>query len=311
MGQDAQMAAEINPGKSAVNGLVELFLDYLVVECGLAENSVKAYRRDLAHFCAYLAARKKPEFGALKARDIVGFLTHEKARGLSANSISRALAAIRMLFKFLAVEDKIPKNVASTLQSPHLWRRLPNVLDVGDVEALLEAPDTSKPLGIRDRAIIEVMYATGARVSETADLTLDGVNFDFGFLRCFGKGAKERVVPIGRRAVEALKEYLRLVRPKLDRNGSRLLFLSRSGKRLSRETIWARVKRYALMAGLRKKVSPHTLRHSFATHLLQGGADLRAVQEMLGHSSIATTQIYTHVDKNRLKWVHKKFHPRA
>jgi len=305
------MAAQMNPGNSAVNELVELFLDYLVVECGLAENSVKAYRRDLAHFCAYLAARKKPEFGAVKARDIVGFLTHEKARGLSANSISRALAAIRMLFKFLAVEDKIPKNVASTLQSPHLWRRLPNVLDVGDVEALLEAPDTSKPLGIRDRAIIEVMYATGARVSETADLTLDGVNFDFGFLRCFGKGAKERVVPIGRRAVEALKEYIRLARPKLDRNGSRLLFLSRSGKRLSRESIWARVKRYALMAGLRKKVSPHTLRHSFATHLLQGGADLRAVQEMLGHSSIASTQIYTHVDKNRLKWVHKKFHPRA
>jgi len=305
------MAAEMNPGNSAVNKLMELFLDYLVVECGLAENSVKAYRRDLAHFCAYLAARKKAEFGALKARDIVGFLTHEKARGLSANSISRALAAIRMLFKFLAVEGKIPKNVASTLQSPHLWRRLPNVLDVGDVEALLKAPDTSKPLGIRDRAIIEVMYATGARVSETADLTLDGVNFDFGFLRCFGKGAKERVVPIGRRAVEALKEYLRLVRPKLDRNGSRLLFLSRSGKRLSRETIWARVRRYALMAGLRKKVSPHTLRHSFATHLLQGGADLRAVQEMLGHSNIASTQIYTHVDKNRLKWVHKKFHPRA
>ena len=305
------MAAEMNPGNSAVNKLMELFLDYLVVECGLAENSVKAYRRDLAHFCAYLAARKKAEFGALKARDIVGFLTHEKARGLSANSISRALAAIRMLFKFLAVEGKIPKNVASTLQSPHLWRRLPNVLDVGDVEALLKAPDTSKPLGIRDRAIIEVMYATGARVSETADLTLDGVNFDFGFLRCFGKGAKERVVPIGRRAVEALKEYLRLVRPKLDRNGSRLLFLSRSGKRLSRETIWVRVRRYALMAGLRKKVSPHTLRHSFATHLLQGGADLRAVQEMLGHSNIASTQIYTHVDKNRLKWVHKKFHPRA
>jgi len=301
----------MNPGKSAANELVELFLDYLLVECGLAENSVTAYRRDLAHFCAYLAARKKTEFGAVRARDIVGFLTHEKARGLSANSISRALAAIRMLFKFLAVEDKIPRNVASTLQSPHLWRRLPDVLDVGDVEALLEAPDTSKPLGIRDRAIIEVMYATGARVSETADLTLDGVNFDFGFLRCFGKGAKERVVPIGRRAMEALKDYIRLVRPKLDRTGSRLLFLSRSGKRLSRETIWARVKKYALVAGLRKKVSPHTLRHSFATHLLEGGADLRAVQEMLGHANIATTQIYTHVDKNRLKWVHKKFHPRA
>ena len=294
-----------------MNELVNLFLDYLSVECGLAANSVKAYRRDLALFCTYLTARKKPGFGAVRARDIVGFMTHEKARGLAANSISRELAAIRMLFKFLTVEGKVPKNVASTLESPHLWRRLPDVLDVADVEALLDAPDTTKPFGIRDRAILEVMYATGARVSETADLRLDGVNFDFRFLRCFGKGSKERVVPIGARAVDALKAYVGQVRPKLDRRGGPLLFLSKSGRRLGRENIWALVRKHALAAGLRKKVSPHTLRHSFATHLLQGGADLRSVQEMLGHANIATTQIYTHVDKDRLKAVHKKFHPRA
>ena len=294
-----------------MNKLVELFLDYLTVECGLAENSIKAYRNDLVHFCAYLAARKKADLAAVRARDIVGFLTHEKARGLSANSISRALAAVRMLFKFLAVEGAIPKNVASTLESPHLWRRLPDVLDIADIEALLDAPDTSKPLGVRDRAIIEVMYATGARVSETADLKLHDVNFDLGFLRCFGKGSKERIVPIGRRAVEALEDYVARVRPQLDKNESPLLFLSKSGRRLGRRDIWVRVKKWALAAGLRKKVSPHTLRHSFATHLLEGGADLRAIQEMLGHANIATTQIYTRVDKSRLKWVHKKFHPRA
>lgn len=291
--------------------LVQLFLDYLTVECGLADNSVRAYRRDLARFCAYLETRRRTTFDAVKAHDIVGFMTHEKARGLSANSISRALAAIRMLFRFLASEDKIPRNVATTLQSPHLWRRLPDVLDVGDVEALLAAPDTSRPLGVRDRAILEVMYATGARVSETAGLRLNDVNFEVGFLRCFGKGSRERVVPIGQRAIAALKEYIATVRPKLDRRGSDLLFLTKSGGRLARENIWIRVRRYALAAGLRKHVSPHTLRHSFATHMLEGGADLRAVQEMLGHANIATTQIYTHVDASRLKSVHKKFHPRA
>ena len=290
---------------------MELFLDYLTVECGLAENSIRAYRRDLARFCAHLAVRKKTAFAAVKPRDIVAFMTHEKARGLSASSIARALAAIRMLLRFLTVEDRIPKNVASTLESPHLWRRLPDVLDVKDVEALLDAPDPSKPLGARDRAILEVMYATGARVSETADLKFADVNFDFRFLRCFGKGAKERVVPIGKRAVEALRAYVDRVRPRLDRNDSPLLFLSKSGRRLGREAIWARVRKHALAAGLRKKVSPHTLRHSFATHMLQGGADLRSIQEMLGHANIATTQIYTHVDKERLKAVHKKYHPRA
>ena len=290
---------------------VEQFLEYLTVECGLAENSIAAYRNDLSHFCAYLTGRGKRAFGEVRARDIVGFLTHEKARRQSASSISRALAAVRMLFKFLTVEGHIPKNVASTLESPHLWRRLPDVLSVDDVEALLAAPDTSKPLGVRDRAILEVLYATGARVSETADLKLADVNFDFQFLRCFGKGSKERVVPIGARAVEAVKRYVLEVRPRLDKSGSPLLFLSKSGRRLRRETIWASVRKYALTAGLRKKVSPHTLRHSFATHLLEGGADLRSVQEMLGHANIATTQIYTHVDKDRLKTVHKKYHPRA
>jgi len=290
---------------------VRAFLEYLVVECGLAENSIQAYRRDLRHFCAYLATRRKPGLGSVKAQDIVGFLTREKARGLSANSVSRELVAVRMLFKFLAVEGRVAKNVASTLESPHLWRRLPDVLDVGDVEALLAAPSPAEPLGLRDRALLEVMYATGARVSEAAGLKLEWVNFDFRFLRCFGKGSKERIVPIGRRAVEALRAYLERARPRLDRRGSPFLFLSKSGRRLRRENIWARVRKHARAAGLRKKVSPHTLRHSFATHLLQGGADLRSVQEMLGHANIATTQIYTHVDKDRLKAVHKKYHPRA
>jgi integrase/recombinase XerD len=294
-----------------MNELVELFLDYLAVECGLAANSIASYRRDLKRFCAYLSSRGKTGLGDVKSRDIVGFLTHERARGLSTNSASRALAAIRMLFRFLTVEGKVPKNVASTLESPHLWRRLPTVLDVDDVEALLNAPDPDKPLGLRDRAILEVMYATGARVSEAADLRVENVNFDFQFVRCFGKGSKERIVPIGKRAVAALRKYVGGPRPRLDRKGSPFLFLSKSGRRMSRENLWALVRKYALVAGLRKKVSPHTLRHSFATHLLEGGADLRSVQEMLGHVNIATTQIYTHVDKDRLRTVHKQFHPRA
>jgi integrase/recombinase XerD len=294
-----------------VNELVRLFLEYLVVECGLAENTLEAYRRDLAHFCAYLAERKKPDFAAVRPRDIVAFLAREKARGLSANSIARELAAVRMLFKFLAVEDKVPRNVASPLQSPHLWRRLPNVLDPAEVDALLAAPDPETPFGCRDRALLEVMYATGARVSETADLKLDDVHFDFGFLRCFGKGSKERIVPVGRRALRALRDYVERVRPRLNKHDRPFLFLSRSGRRLRRDNIWDRVRKHARAAGLRKNVSPHTLRHSFATHLLAGGADLRSVQEMLGHASISTTQIYTHVDKDRLKSVHKKYHPRA
>ncbi len=294
-----------------MNELIKLFLDYLAVECGLAENSIRGYRKDLEHFTAHLTGRGKTDLNTVKSQDIVGFLTHEKARGLSTNSISRALVAVRMLFKFLAVEGKIARNVASTLESPHLWRRLPSVLTVDEVEALLNAPDTKKPLGLRDRAILEVMYATGARVSETADLKFANVNFDFQFLRCFGKGSKERVVPVGRRAVEVMKEYVETVRTRLNRHDSPLLFLSKTGRRLGRENVWALVKKYALAAGLRKKVSPHTLRHSFATHMLQGGADLRSIQEMLGHANIATTQIYTHVDADRLKSVHKQFHPRA
>jgi integrase/recombinase XerD len=216
-----------------------------------------------------------------------------------------------MLFKFLAVEGKVPKNVASSMQSPHIWRRLPDVLNVADVEALLAAPDPAKRFGPRDRALLEVMYATGARVSEAAHLKVDDVHFDLGFLRCFGKGSKERVVPIGKRAVTALQDYIQGERLRLDRAHSPVLFLSKSGRPLCRESIWRLVRGYALRAGLNKKVSPHTLRHSFATHLLQGGADLRVVQEMLGHANIATTQIYTHVEKDRLKAVHKSFHPRA
>ena len=294
-----------------MDALVQLFLDYVVVECGLAKNTIAAYRRDLDHFRDYLSSRGKEDLASLKPHDILGFLAFEKTRGLSVNSVSRALAAVRVFFRFLSVEGKVPVNVASTLESPHLWHRLPDVLDLADVERLLDAPDTAQPLGIRDRAILEVMYATGARVSETADLRLDGLALESGYVRCFGKGSKERVVPIGASACNWLERYMRKVRLRLAKSPSPILFLSKSGRRLNRENIWALVRKHALAAGISKHISPHTLRHSFATHLLHGGADLRSVQEMLGHANIATTQIYTHVDKDRLKAVHKKFHPRA
>jgi integrase/recombinase XerD len=291
--------------------LVAQYLDYLAVELGLAGNSLAAYRRDLKQFVAYLLGRGIDGFRTVRPQHVLGFLTHERSRGLSTNSVARELAAVRMLFKYLAVEGHVPRNVTAPLRSPYLWRRLLDVLDVGDVDELLAAPDPDRPLGLRNRALLEVMYATGARVSETADLRVEDVNLEYGFARCFGKGSKERVVPLGRRAIAAVRAYLHGERPRLDRRDSERLFLTKSGNRMSRVRIWALIRELATRAGIAKHVSPHTLRHSFATHLLQGGADLRAVQEMLGHANIATTQVYTHVDQNRLKSVHQRFHPRA
>jgi integrase/recombinase XerD len=291
--------------------LVARFLEYLAVELGLAENSLAAYSRDLRQFIGYLLGRGIDDFRTVRPQHVLGFLTHERSRGLSTNSVARELAAVRMLFKHLAVEGRVQRNVTATLRSPHLWRKLPDVLDVGDIDALLAAPDRDRPLGRRNRALLEVMYATGARVSETADLRVENVHLDAGYARCFGKGSKERIVPLGRRAIDAVRAYLADERPQLDRHGVGNLFLTKSGNRVSRARIWTLIRDLATRAGITKHVSPHTLRHSFATHLLQGGADLRAVQEMLGHATIATTQIYTHVDQNRLKTVHRQFHPRA
>ena len=301
------------------------FLEWLSVELGLRPNTVKAYARDLKKFSRFLE-KKGPRPEAARSDDIVDFLSQEKEKGRSVATIGRSLVALKMFYRFLLLEGVISKDIASTLDSPRMWRKLPDVLDVDEVESLLAAPTLTGPSGrgdaedsqaksefiLRDRALLEVLYATGARAQEVADLTLSAVNLDYGYLRCIGKGEKERIVPLGEPAAEALKEYLKNARSKLVRPQSEgWLFLTRSGRKLSRVTIWRLVKKYARLAGIKKPLSPHTLRHSFATHLLSGGANLRVVQEMLGHATIATTQIYTHIDHGRLKAVHKKYHPRG
>ncbi len=291
---------------------IDLFLDYLAVECGLADNTITAYRRDLRKFSDFLEGRGISDLAKVKPDTVVRFMREQKDADISVNSIARYLAALKMWFRFLFMEGMLAKDAVSVLDSPRLWRKIPDVLDEKDVAKLLRAPNADTPLGLRDKAILEVLYATGARVSEVVDLELTSVNLDYRFVRCIGKGNKERIVPLGTKAIDAVRDYIVEVRGKLLKGRAEArLFLSRFGKPLDRKTLWRMVRRYALKAGIKKHVSPHTLRHSFATHLLSGGADLRSVQEMLGHASISTTQIYTHVDKDRLKSIHKQFHPRA
>jgi len=287
------------------------FLSYLEFECGLSPNTIRAYAADLKSFVASVSALNLNCPDDIRAEHVVEHMLAQKSRGLSVNSISRQLVAIRMLFRFLVLEGRAQSDVTSILDSPKLWRRLPDVLDIVDVEKLLKAAAGKSELELRDRALLETLYATGARVSEVSGMTLDDINYEYSFARCRGKGDKERLVPLGEKAVTAIKEYMHGARPKLATHSSPPnLFLSRNGNPLDRRNIWRLVKKYALKAGIAKNVTPHTLRHSFATHMLQRGADLRAIQEMLGHASIVTTQIYTHVDKGRLKAIHKKYHPR-
>ena len=291
---------------------IDAFLDYLTVECGLSINTLQAYERDLKRFADFVGIADGRGWGDVTGDRVVGFLVGEKGRGCAVSTVSRALVAIRMFFRYAAAEGIVPTDVTEHLESPRLWQTLPEVLGRKAVDRLLAAPTPEHDrLPLRDRAVLEFLYATGARASETADLTLDAVNREGGYVHCIGKGRKERLVPIAARALEALDAYLGAERPRLDRTGSPQLFLTHSGRRLGRETIWRLVKKYARRIGASSRVSPHTLRHSFATHLLEGGADLRAVQEMLGHVDISTTQIYTHVDQSRLKAIHRKFHPRA
>ena len=291
--------------------LVESFLNYLIVECGLSENTIKGYKSDLRNFSNYLKNRGIKRFQDLRANMIVDYIEKEKQRGLSENSISRSLVTVKMFYKYMITEGKISRNPMSSISSPKLQKHLPEVLHYKAVEKMLQVPDCNEKLGIRDKAILELMYATGARVSEVATIKVSWVSLDYGFIRCQGKGSKQRIVPIGTEATNAVRKYLQDVRPLLSKGkDGETLFLSRTGKKLRRENIWELVRKYAKCAGI-KNVSPHTLRHSFATHLLEGGADLRSVQEMLGHANISTTQIYTHVDRKYLKSVHQKFHPRA
>lgn len=278
----------------------------------MSKNTVVSYRRDLEAYAAFLNGVAKKTIAESSRDSIRDFMLFQKDKGLSAASIARGLTALRMLYRFLSRERLIKTDVSTYIDTPRLWKHIPDVLDLSEVERLIEAPDLKKTQGIRDRAILELMYATGMRVSEVSGLKLADVNSDVGFVRCLGKGRKERLIPLGKKALEALARYLEKVRPLDARKGAAIeLFLNRSGKRLSRISIWKLVKGYARQAKIRKPIKPHLLRHSFATHLLERGADLRSVQEMLGHANISTTQIYTHVNRDRLKSIHKSYHPRG
>lgn len=291
---------------------VQTFLDQLAVEHGLAANTIAAYRRDLADLQRFLASCARP-LADLVITDVQAFLRSLQDRGLAVSSIARHLSSMKMFLRFAFDRGLLGKDLASLLETPKKWRLLPGTLRVPQVDALMNAPDgdDDDPMRLRDRALLELLYATGLRVSELTSLKISDVDLKIGFLRCIGKGRRERIVPVGRSAIDAVTAYLSECRPRLVRepDGGRL-FLSRTGRPLERTNAWRLVRKYARQIGLRGKVSPHTLRHCFATHLLQGGADLRIVQDLLGHVDVSTTQIYTHVDSDRLKSIHQKFHPR-
>lgn len=294
-----------------MNDLIEEFLSYLSVERGLSGNTLVSYRRDLAKFFDYLKSRRIASPERITRQMITSFMLAEKDRGLSANSVSRALACLKTFFKFLVRENKIKEDVTSVIESPKLWKKLPFTLNLDEVESLLMAPNVRDLTGARDKACLELLYATGMRASELINLKMNDINMEVGFAKCFGKGSKERIVPFGRKAKESIARYVEKSRPAfLKKKVSNFLFLTRLGKPMSRQTLWKTVKKYAREADIKKDITPHSLRHSFATHILERGADLRIVQELLGHADISTTQIYTHVSKDRLKAIHKKFHPR-
>lgn len=295
-----------------MNILIGQFLDHLLLERGLSNNTAEAYGADLARFVAFLKSRGIRSLNDVARGDVVDFLMDEKNRGICVNTISRRLVAVKVFFRFLQQEGLLAANVTDVMDSPRLWRVLPGVLSLKEVDRLLAAPSGDDRFAVRDRALLEVFYACGLRVSELTTLCLEDLHFDEGYLRCFGKGSKARVVPVGERAREAVSRYLGEVRPMFGPDlAERHVFITRRGTPFSRKTVWRLVKQYAMRAGINKDVSPHTLRHSFASHLLANGASLRVIQEMLGHADIATTQVYTHVDRGRLRSVHAQFHPRA
>lgn len=291
--------------------LIDKFLLGLRAEAGLAENTLLAYRADLAVFADY-CERTGVTFAAVRPTDIQGFLISLKEEaGLAISSISRRLVAVKVFCRYAHTQGRLENDVAALIEMPKKWHSLPHVLNYKQVDELLATPDEHDPLALRDQAILELFYATGVRVSELVGLRIDDIHLNVGYLRCMGKGRKERIVPLGTRAAESVGRYLQELRPQLtDGRTTDRLFLSRTGRPMDRTNCWRLVVKYARRMGVNGKLSPHTLRHSFATHLLAGGADLRVVQEMLGHADIATTQIYTHVDSSRLKAVHQQFHPR-
>jgi len=295
-----------------MNALLQSFLDYISLERGLSINTRKAYADDLKQFLDELTRKGITSLNQVARKQILDHLLAMKARGMSTNSISRHLVSIKVFFRYLQQEGLLDQNVTDTMDSPRLWKILPDTLSEKEVDLLLSAPDMRKPLGIRDRAILELFYASGLRVSELAGLQLPNLHTTDGYIRVIGKGNKERVIPVAGESVRLLNRYLEEVRPLLcDNPHLQNVFVSKRETALCRQRLWQIIKKYTKEAGIMKNVTPHTLRHSFATHLLQNGAPLRVIQEMLGHVDIATTQIYTHVNPERLKSIHQQFHPRA
>lgn len=290
--------------------ILRQFINYLSVEKLLAKNSLLAYERDLKDYLAFLEKKKVTDLSRVNPREIREFLMSLKEHQLASSTISRHLVAVKIFHRFLVRERHLKQDVTSALESPKTWKRLPHALSVQDVEKMIKVPNARTARGVRDRAILELFYATGMRVSELVNLKLSDMNLESSFLKCTGKGNKERIIPLGRMAQEAIQAYLDRVRNKLTTKAQEL-FISQQKKKFSRQSLWGIIKKYAKDARINKRITPHTLRHSFATHLLERGADLRVVQELLGHSDISTTQIYTHISKDRLKGIHSQFHPRG
>jgi integrase/recombinase XerD len=298
--------------EASMDDLIAEFIHYLNVERGLALNTLESYGRDLRQYADYLSGAGGTSFQRANRAVIVGYLLEMQRQGKATATIARRLAALKAFYQYLVQEQGLAQDPTANLESPKLERRLPKVLSVREVEEILRQPDLDGPAGLRDKAMLELIYATGIRVSELTALNVDDVNLGQGYLRCVGKGAKERIVPVGQAASESVGVYLDRGRGRLVRDGrERALFVNHHGRRLTRQGFWKIVKKYAEKAKIDKEITPHTLRHSFATHLLENGADLRAVQEMLGHADISTTQIYTHLTKGHLKDVYARAHPRA
>ncbi|MFQ5850479.1 MAG: site-specific tyrosine recombinase XerD [Candidatus Binatia bacterium] len=297
--------------KESLSLHIDSFLSMLAVEKGLARNTLEAYSRDLNRLANFFQTRRIKSWHEGRTSHLRSYLFWLRGSGVSVRSIARNLVSLRQFYRFLEREEVIQENPLPRFSLPAESRKLPHSLSRDEVQRMLDQPDPSTPLGLRDQAMIEILYATGLRVSELVSLLTQQVNLEGDYLTARGKGGKVRIIPFGKWARERLQRYLKEVRPRLLNGGtSPFLFLTRSGKALTRQGFWKLIRRYALAAGVEKKVTPHTLRHCFATHLLEGGADLRSVQSMLGHSDISTTQIYTHLNRTHLKEIHRRFHPR-
>lgn len=295
-----------------MNHLVELYLNYLTVEKGLAQNSLESYRRDLKKYLKFLETWRITDITHITKREIWNYKVQLKVQGLAPTSIARMMGTVKGFHRFLISEGLLQEDPTLYLEFPKTKSKLPQVMSLREVDRLIAAPDVSTPSGLRDKAMLEVLYATGVRVSELISLTLHQINLEMGYILCVGKGSKERLIPLGSEAILFVKQYLERARGKLIKNPSvPYLFLTRLGNKFTRQGFWKIVKKYLRKARLNPAISPHTLRHSFATHLLERGADLRSLQMMLGHSDISTTQIYTHIARHRLREIYNRHHPRA